>query len=345
MSKVEIDALADNPSHLHQLCTRFELGEARSKPVQVSGGFHHRLWRIETGMGRYAIKQIADDMAMHDAATVQRLNATEVAAQTFANLGIPALTSLSHGGHHLQVLDDTGYLVFPWTDRKARKKNHITDYHAITVAQILAQMHRTNLNIAGLEKLATWPLTPERVYDLLLLAQQRNARDVEYLIQRKADILAVVVLQEAAQSVLAQRETVSHGDLDHKNVLWDYASTPLLIDWESARPINPTYELLMEALDWSGITANFETTPFENFLGAYVETGGIIIAEDIPAAFDAILGAWVNWMLFNVGRAAGMDDMRQRAIGSEQIDLSVGALLRLEKNIPRLRDIAYGYAA
>jgi len=103
--------------------------------------------------------------------------------------------------------------------------------------------------------------------------------------------------------------------------------------------------LLLEALDWSGITANFEAGPFEDFLQAYVQAGGRIVSETIPAAFDAILGAWVNWMLFNVGRAVGIGDLRQRALGSEQIDVAVGALLRLEKNIPRLGSIATRYAS
>src|ERR1700694_1702617 len=43
---------------------------------------------------------------------------------------------------------------------------------------------------------------------------------------------------------------VSHADLDQKNVLWDENDNPILIDWESVRALNPTYELLITALDW-----------------------------------------------------------------------------------------------
>jgi thiamine kinase-like enzyme len=332
--------LADNAHHLERLCELFDLGTPDWKPSRVSGGFHHRMWRLDARGASYAIKQFADDVDIGDAATCTRLNATELTATEFASRGIPALASLSCRGRHLQVMEGVGYLVFPWTDWKARRKNDIGQYHAQTVARILARMHRADIHVAGLDEESTWPLTVERITDLLTLARKRNVHDAEYMLERLADIVAVIERQHSAHAILSQKKIVSHGDLDHKNVLWSEAGDPLLIDWESARPINPTYELLTEALDWSGITAHFEHGPFEKFLLAYVEAGGEIAVERVPAAFDAILGAWVNWMLYNVGRAAGLEGLRRRGLGSEQIDLSVTALLRLEKNISRLRGIA-----
>ncbi|NND67092.1 MAG: phosphotransferase [Halioglobus sp.] len=332
--------LAENAAHLDRLCELFDLCQPRGELRRVAGGFHHVMWRLATRSGCFAIKQFADDVNFGDPATVARLNATEVAAAEFARLGIPALASLAHADRHLQVFDGVGYLVFPWTDSRARSRNAIAQYHSATVAGILARMHRAQIQVTGLAEPTTWPLTAQRLNDLLALAQQHNVREVIYMLDRMDDILAVVQRQQSALSVLARRETVSHGDLDHKNVLWSASGQPLLIDWESARPINPTYELLLEALDWSGITAHFDHGPFQHFLSAYVQAGGDIAAEYISAAFDAILGAWINWMLFNVGRAAGVEDLRQRAIGTEQIDVAVSALLRLEKHIPRLKDIA-----
>lgn len=336
--------LAQHPEHVRRLCECFGLGGPVGELAKVSGGYHHRMWRLDTEAGRFAVKQIAEDMDVSDAAAADRLNATEAAGQAFADRGIPALASLAHGGRHLQVIEGEGYFVFPWTDSRARGKNDIEAYHADTVAAILARMHHADIRVPDLAEQPTWPLTEQRVRDLLQLARQRNARDAGYLIERQADILAVVEVQDGAWQALSRHEVVSHGDLDHKNVLWDEHGAPLVIDWESTRPLNPTYELLLEALDWSGISANFEAGPFEQFLRAYVDAGGRLIGGMIAPAFDAILGAWVNWMLFNVGRAARRTDLRQRALGSEQVDLAVGALLRLEKNIPRLREIAGRYA-
>ena len=123
------------------------------------------------------------------------------------------------------------------------------------------------------------------------------------------------------------------------------AGEPLLIDWESARRLNPTYELLLEALDWGGITAHFDARPFTMILQAYVEAGGLIEEDMIPAASDAIQGAWVNWLLYNVGRAVGLKDTHQRGLGSGQVDLALSALLRMEKLADRLTEIAMRYAS
>jgi hypothetical protein len=128
-------------------------------------------------------------------------------------------------------------------------------------------------------------------------------------------------------------------------VLWDAAGEPLVIDWESARRLNPTYELLLEALDWGGITANFETRPFVTFIEAYLDAGGTIVANEVLAVADAIQATWVEWLLFNVGRAVGIHDPHQRAVGLMQVDLSLSTLLRMEKHATRLIDIAMRYAS
>jgi thiamine kinase-like enzyme len=340
-----ITALSDNPAHIHHLCERLDLGTPNGSLGQVGGGFHHRMWQLSTNCGNFAIKQLADDLDMQDAATVERINATELTARAFSEHGVPALYSLASAQQHLQLLDGVGYLVYPWTDAIACDKNGIEKQHALTVAGILARIHRSDIHVPELRDTPALPLTAERVIDLVQLARQRNVRESQLLEARLDDLLEAAELQAPALSVLQQRQVVSHGDLDHKNVLWTKAGEPLLIDWESARRLNPTYELLLEALDWGGITANFETGPFITFLEAYLDAGGTIVADEIPAVADAIQGAWVEWLLFNVGRAAGLHDAHQRAVGLLQVDLSVSTLLRMERFAPRLTEIALRYAS
>ncbi len=340
-----ITALSDNTDHLEQLCDRLGLGRPGAPPTPVSGGFHHRMWRLDTGAGRFAVKQLADDLDMGDAATVDRINATEITARTFLDHGVPALCSLSSDGHHLQLLDGVGYIVYPWTDARACHRNRIGEGHALTVAAVLARMHHSNIHVPELRDVSSVPLTADRVVDLVELARRRNVREGQLLGERLTDLLDVVELQGPAVAVLGQNQVISHGDLDHKNVLWDAAGDPLVIDWESARRINPTYELLLEALDWSGITAHFATRPFVAFLEAYLDAGGRIIANEIMAVADAIQATWVEWLLFNVGRAVGIHDPHQRAVGLTQVDLSVSTLLRMEKHAPRLTEIALRYAS
>ncbi len=340
-----ITALSDNPAHIHQLCELLDLGIPSGSLGQVAGGFHHRMWQLNTNCGSFAIKQLADDLDMQDAATVERMNATEITARAFSEHGVPALYSLARARQHLQLLDGVGYLVYPWTKATACHKNGIKKKHAVAVARILARIHRSDIRVPELHDVPALPLTAERVIDLVQLARQRNVRESKLLEARLDDLLEVVELQAPALSVLQHDQVVSHGDLDHKNVLWDEAGEPLLIDWESARRLNPTYELLLEALDWGGITAHFETGPFVTFIEAYLDAGGKIVADEVPAVADAIQAAWVEWLLFNVGRAVGLHDAHQRAVGLLQVDLSISTLLRMEKHALRLTKIAMRYAS
>lgn len=338
-------ALSDNAEHIELLCDRFGLGAALGAPRPVPGGFHHCMWRLETQDGCFAVKQLANDMDMANPAIVARVNATELTAREFSRQGIPALYSLYTGREHLQLLDGAGYLVYPWTSASACHRNGIEEHHAVIVARTLAHMHRSDIEVPELQEVPSFPVSAERVVDLVKLARQRNVRYSDILEDRLEDILRIVALHAPALEKLAEREVISHGDLDHKNILWDEAGAPLLIDWESARRLNPSYELLLEALDWGGITAHFNARPFTTILRAYVDAGGVIAKDMIPASSDAIQGAWVSWLLYNVGRAVGLKDTRQRAIGSGQVDLVLSALLRMEKQKDRLTEIAMQYAS
>ncbi len=338
-------ALADNPNHIERLCSLFDLGEVQGSVSAVPGGFHHAMWRLQTQHGCFAIKQLGSDMDMRDAATVAQLNATELTACEFSRHGIPSLYSLHLDRQHLQLLDDSGYLVYPWTNARACHRNGVQKHHAAIVAATLAHMHRSEIEVPELRDVPAFPVTAERVIELVGLARQRNVRYCDILEQRLEDILRIVAHHAPALERLATHQVISHGDLDHKNVLWDDAGEPLLIDWESARRLNPTYELLLEALDWGGITANFDARPFTTILQAYVDAGGVIDEDLIPAATDAIQGAWVSWLLYNVGRAIGFKDTHQRALGSSQVDLVVSTLLRMERQADRLIGIAMHYAS
>ncbi len=86
--------LSENLPHLQQICELFGLGTPKGKLQRVAGGFHHCMWQLTTEHGRFAVKQLADDMDMGDAATVTQINATEITACEFSNHGVPALYSL-----------------------------------------------------------------------------------------------------------------------------------------------------------------------------------------------------------------------------------------------------------
>lgn len=123
-------------------------------------------------------------------------------------------------------------------------------------------------------------------------------------------------------SLLKKELVVSHGDLDQKNVLWDKDENPILIDWECARKLNPTHEIVSACLDWSGITSNFDASLFMQMIKSYVRAGGRLDKDLLHAAFNGVLGNWINWMDFNIERACDGKDSLQKNLGSSMANHS-----------------------
>ena len=70
-----------------------------------------------------------------------------------------------------------------------------------------------------------------------------------------------------------------------------------MIDWECARKLNPTYEIINAGLDWSGITSCFNKDIFIKIMRAYSTSGGHLNKNILQTAFNAVLGNWINWMV------------------------------------------------
>ena len=138
---------------------------------------------------------------------------------------------------------------------------------------------------------------------------------------------------QKAISTLETHVTVSHGDLDQKNVLWDSNNNPILIDWESTCKINPTYDLINTAFYWSGITSTFDKALFFKILNAYQKAGGTINKEHMVAACYGTFG-WIGWLVYNIERSCVLGNSEHKITGIEQENQTLATILRLQKIIP-----------
>ena len=203
----------------------------------------------------------------------------------------------------------------------------------------MARMHRADLDIRE-HKDAQYDIQPEdKLTTLVEDAVDRHVHKAKELSKQLSGLLAILANNRTAIPVLQQYRVISHGDMDHKNVLWDTTGKPLIIDWESARKLNPTHEIVLESLEWSGITGHFEVTLFKRILYAYVEAGGILEPASLEPSFHCVLGDWLNWLMYNLGRNIYMENGDPSALGAAQVDLALTTILRLERLIPSLLPI------
>jgi len=317
-----------------------DIGPPKGEPVPVAGGLHHSMWRLETARGAYAVKQLCADTDLNDPAIVYHYNVSEAIAEAFAGRGIPAIFALKRGSDYLQIVHGQGYLVHPWCDGVAMSLNEISGIHALAVARILARMHRADIEFAELKEHVFETHPEETIVALVELASAFRTAHAERLRRELPALLDMVASAGAAARSLSRHLVISHGDLDQKNVLWSPRGEPALIDWESARRLHPTYEVLLEAFNWSGIGLRFEPMLFREFVSAYQQAGGVIERDALEASYRCILGDWVYWLMYNVGRSIDQENADQRVLGAGQVEFALAALRRLREQGPEVISIS-----
>ncbi len=176
----------------------------------------------------------------------------------------------------------------------------------------------------------------DKIIALARATQKSGIGFSELLNQRLTDLISINEIYRSSVLILKNHVIVSHGDLDQKNVLWDDSGNPLLIDWESAKKLNPTYEIVNAALDWSGITTHFDISIFIEMIKAYKAKGGIINKKIFESALHGVLGNWINWMAYNIHRAINGSTPEQKTLWVKQVNQTVETIFRLKAAIPEL---------
>lgn len=329
-----------NTDHLRYLCSRHGLGAPTGAPTQVPGGFHHEMWRIETEKGTYAVKELSPDTDLNNLDTVKHYNVSEAIAETFASVGIAAVVAVKAGDDYLTIVGDHGYLVYPWCRYDAVPVGQADTRHGLEVARLLARMHRADIDVAGIKETELEAFPVERVDELVHEAAEGHPPYAKSLSSHRQRLGEIVALHNKAIVQLKKDLVICHGDLDQKNILWDQRNRPVIIDWECAGKLNPTYEMIQAALDWSGGASELRPGLFRRMLEAYQDAGGKLEVDAMEAALDYIAGESLIWLLYRIGLSLEDSDSTQEEIGAEQIELVLASVLRLKQLTPELLDMA-----
>ncbi len=303
-----------------RLCTVFGLGEPLYTPQTVQGGMIHRLWRLHTTSGVFAVKQLnAEIMRKADIRDEYRLS--ERIAQAMAVLGVPAAVALEGEGDGgtVQEIGDATYIVYNWIDGETLSAQAVEPERARLIGTYLARMHSLPLQDFPELKLSDSEPFSEDEWDMLTF--QAADRDVPWT-QQVRNALPLLVkwgkLAAEASTLLRRTNVISHRDLDQKNVLWRDTVSPVFIDWEAAGLTNPTMDVVGAALAWSGQTVQPpREESFHALLEGYVNAGGTI-HDSGNIALHRVMGTWLAWLLFNMHRSLGesvsSEEERQLAV-------------------------------
>lgn len=128
------------------------------------------------------------------------------------------------------MLDNTGFLIYPWVDATPLPHDVVSEPHALKIAEILAKIHHIDLTVTEIADPVFDVHSNDSLLDLIKKANDYNCPFANTLTELQASLVAINTAYQQTLPLLKRKSVVSHGDLDQKNVLWDCNDTPILID-------------------------------------------------------------------------------------------------------------------
>ena len=317
---------------MYHLIEYLNLGTVVKEVVQVTGGLLHRMYRVCTDQGEYAVKVLNPEIMKRPVALRNTVNSERIAA-AFQTV-IPVVAALEINGKQIHELDGAHYMIFAWVEGASIFLPMISAQNCYAIGDVLGKMHHENLTIDG--------VIPEedgaRVYDWDGYQVLLQGYEGETWAMRYQDALSdIKTWNQAAcdaQEILTKTLVISHRDLDPKNVMWK-DNAPLIIDWEAAGYVNP-YQELLEVVNYWADNGNggLLKEHFDALFDAYTQHMKLE-RVDWNAVFAGSFLGMLGWLDYNVKRALGIEvsTADEVQLGKEQVLGTIQALYDYQEKV------------
>ena len=284
-------------------------------PIQsVSGGFMHRMYRVTTDCGTFAVKHLNPEIMkrpnVHD--NYARAEGIE---SLLEKEDIPIVPAIAVNGQKMQHVAGHYFYIFNWQEGHITDWNHISSDQCYKAGNILGRMHAIDpQNVSRQE-----PELSKIDWHGYVRKAKEEKNEIASLL---ADNVQMLIYAESelnqARASLPDILCVSDEDMDPKNVMWDNGN-PWVIDLECLDYGNPISHVLQLALQWSGIvTYSMDIEKmlafFEGYLAEY---------DNCFRAYSSVFGlayTWVEWLEYNIQRALGACvDEAERRLGISEV--------------------------
>ena len=304
-----------------------KLGEVIEKPVQITGGLMHKMFKVVTDEGRYIIKLLNPNIMKRPTAMDNYKIADDIEELLKQN-NIPAVYALIFNGSKMQELNGQYYYVFEWYDGMSLKDDEIKIFHCRKIGEVLAKIHNIDLQNESIEQNEIhidWQ-------KYVTLAKKMNA-PIYDIIKDKVDLFnnSMTKGNEAVKK-LPPVKVICHNDMDSKNVMW-FNDEFKLIDLECLGYSSPYLELFELALCWSGYeTCNIDFKLFGAFFKAYFENTNLDTDIDWEVMYYSNYGR-LEWLEYNIKRALMLecDTAEEQQIGISEVKETVEHIIYYDK--------------
>ena len=123
------------------------LGTVVKEIAQVTGGLLHKMYRVNTDKGVYAVKVLNPEIMKRPAALRHTVNSEKIAA-AFQTM-IPVVAALEINGKQIHELSGAHYMIFDWKEGASIFPPMISSENCYAIGDVLGKMHHENLAIDG----------------------------------------------------------------------------------------------------------------------------------------------------------------------------------------------------
>lgn len=282
----------------------------KTPPVPLRGGFMHKMYKLETEQGGYALK-LLNKFVMQRKDAMENYAEAERLELLLEQNNIPILPALSFDGRKMQEAGGEYFYLFEYFDGKALRSEDITEYHCTEMGRVLAKIHNID------KKTTDQPFEVMSIdWDFYLKSLEKADPHLYKLL--KENYKLIIESQDngnRARKNLPAISAVCHNDMDSKNVLWN-GNDYRIIDLECLSYNNPFMELFELALCWSGYEdCAVDSSLFQAFLRGYASSGG-----ELPADWETIYdcnNGRLEWLEYSIKRVLGIecgDDEKETGI-------------------------------
>lgn len=310
------------------------LGNVISPIEQVSGGFLHRMYKVVTERGTYAVKCLNPEI-MGREGVLDNYNRAERIEGILEKENIPIVSAITVNSKKMQNIDGRYFYIFRWQEGQITDWNTITNEQCNIAGNILGKIH-------AIDPQEVSHKDPEMSHidwhEYLRKANEQNSEIANVLEDNVQLLIDVEKEMNRARRCLPDLLCISNEDMDPKNIMWNDGK-PYVIDLECLDYGNPVSHVLQLSLQWSGITTcDLEVGRIAAFFNGYLNA-----YDNGFRAYDDVFGlayTWVDWLEYNIRRALGACvDEQERRMGISEVKNTIDRIQYIRSMEEEIKEV------
>jgi len=309
-------------------------GDVISPIKQVSGGFLHRMYKVVTEQGTYAVKCLNPEI-MNREGVLENYERAEQIESILEKAEIPIVPAITVKGRKMQNVGGQYFYLFRWLEGQITDWNNISDKQCYIAGNILGKIHAINPQEMTHKE-------PEMSHidwqKYLCRAEEQDSEIATVLTDNVRMLIDVEQEMNRARKFLPDVQCISNEDMDPKNIMWNDGK-PYVIDLECLDYGNPVSHVLQLSLQWSGIiTANLAVEKVTAFFKGYLEA-----YDNGFRAYSDVFGlayTWVDWLEYNIQRALGTCiDEEERKMGISEVKNTIDRIKYIRSMEKEIKEV------